>query len=93
MELPRIVIKSGGPWQLESGSYSVRQVDTTEALQESLADGWHLDQYAAQDASRAPAAPSEPTRAELEEKARALGVKFDGRTGDKKLAALIEAAP
>lgn len=30
-----------------------------------------------------------PTRAELEQKAKELGLKFDGRTTDKKLAALI----
>ena len=33
-----------------------------------------------------------PTRAELEEKARELGVKFDGRTGDKLLLRLINEA-
>jgi hypothetical protein len=31
-----------------------------------------------------------PTRAELEAKATELGIKFDGRTRDKKLAQLIE---
>lgn len=31
-----------------------------------------------------------PTRAELEQKAHELGIKFDGRIGDKRLAALIE---
>lgn len=33
-----------------------------------------------------------PTRAELEQKATELGIKFDGRTGDKKLGELIAAA-
>lgn len=32
-----------------------------------------------------------PTRSELEAKAKQLGIKFDGRTGDKKLGQLIEA--
>lgn len=38
-----------------------------------------------------PEAPADapPTRAELEQKAAELGIKFDGRTGDKRLAALI----
>lgn len=31
-----------------------------------------------------------PTRAELETKAKELGIKFDGRTKDKKLGQLIE---
>lgn len=30
-----------------------------------------------------------PTRAELEQKAKELGIKFDGRTSDKKLGELI----
>ena len=34
---------------------------------------------------------TEPTRAELEAKAQELGLKFDGRTGDKKLGQLIQA--
>lgn len=34
---------------------------------------------------------SAPTRAELEQKATELGIKFDGRTSDKKLADLIKA--
>jgi hypothetical protein len=33
-----------------------------------------------------------PTRAELEQMATSLGLPFDGRTSDKKLAKLIEAA-
>lgn len=36
------------------------------------------------------AAESSPTRAELEQKATDLGIKFDGRLGDKKLQALID---
>jgi len=32
-----------------------------------------------------------PTRAELEQKAIELGIKFDGRTGDKRLLMLINA--
>lgn len=33
---------------------------------------------------------SAPTRAELEAKAKELGIRFDGRTGDKKLGQLIQ---
>jgi len=33
-----------------------------------------------------------PTRAELEQKATELGIKFDGRTGDKTLLKRIEEA-
>lgn len=31
-----------------------------------------------------------PTRAEMEAKAKELGIRFDGRTGDKKLGQLIQ---
>jgi hypothetical protein len=95
MEFPRIIYRSGGSWALESGMYSVRQVESAEELQAAQADGWHLDQYAAKaaaDAPAEPAAPAEPTRADLEAQATAKGLKFDGRTTDKKLAAMIAAA-
>jgi hypothetical protein len=37
------------------------------------------------EAADAVADDAPPTREELEEKARELGIKFDGRTGDKLL--------
>ena len=52
-------------------------------------------QEAAKLASESPVKSSDdaaPTRAEMEIKARELGIKFDGRTGDKSLLAKIEAA-
>lgn len=104
MEFPRLVIRAGGVWQLESGMYSVRQVDTREEYDAALSDGWHPDQYAAKAAHEAavaaalapaapaaPEAPAVPTRADLEAEATALGVKFDGRVGDKTLAERIAA--
>lgn len=42
-------------------------------------------------ASEVAKADAPPSRAELEQKAKELGLKFDGRTTDKKLAALIAA--
>lgn len=49
-------------------------------------DGWFLTM---EEAANPPVSDEPPTRDELEEKARELGIKFDGRTTDKKLAALI----
>ena len=43
-------------------------------------------------AQQKPVDESAPTRAELEQKATELGIKFDGRTSDKRLLARIEAA-
>jgi len=42
--------------------------------------------------SAVPADSAEPTRAELEQKATELGIKFDARYGDKTLAKRIQAA-
>lgn len=52
------------------------------------------EQAAAQPAEAAQPVPDDnaaPTREELEAKAKELGIKFDGRTRDKKLGQLIEA--
>jgi hypothetical protein len=103
MEYPRILYRVGTACELESGAYDWAAAKNAEHMAELLADGWHLDQYAAKDAGAEavsewiepePEAPADhpPTRAELEQKATELGLKFDGRTGDKKLSALIAAA-
>lgn len=42
-------------------------------------------------AGQSPAHDAPPTRAELEAKARELGIKFDGRTSEKKLGDQIAA--
>lgn len=92
IDFPRMVYRVGTMVVLESGSYDWRIVSEADWPQ-AQADGWHLDQYAAKDAAQAAAPePDEadpPTREELEQKATELGLKFDGRTGDKRLAALI----
>jgi hypothetical protein len=98
MEFPQLLYRVGTAWTLESGTYDLATAKDAEHMAALLADGWHPDQYAAKAAAEAvpTAAPAEepdddapPTRDELEAKARELGIKFDGRTGDKKLAALI----
>lgn len=99
-EFPRLLYRVGTAWTLESGTYDVTTANDAEHMAALLADGWHPDQYAAKAAADAFAVPTDapaedpdddapPTRDELEAKARELGIKFDGRTGDKKLAALI----
>lgn len=93
-----MVYRSGAMVALESGSYDWRIVSEAEWPH---AQGWHLDQYAAKAAHEATlqdqSAPAvdesaPPTRAELEQKATELGIKFDSRMGDKKLAAKIAEA-
>jgi hypothetical protein len=67
-----------------------------------LADGWHESLVKAVEAFLSPEQSvdnftettddSPVTREELEHKARELGIKFDGRTTDKKLFDKIEEA-
>lgn len=70
-----------------------------EEVPAMLKAGWHpsiADAWASKAAGLTfPAVPSDdapPTREELERKAKELGIKFDGRTGDKRLATLIAEA-
>lgn len=93
MEFPRLVYKGGPATHL--------LVQDEDQLEAALADDWFLtvpeairgvadvkpvevDQAdESNDNTRA------PTRAEMEAKATELGIKFDGRTSDKKLLELI----
>lgn len=84
MEFPILVYRDGGSFQRKGGTYSYKQVNDDEQLQQARADGWFDSLEAAINPESAA-----PTRAELEEKANELGLKFDGRTSDKKLALMI----
>ncbi len=92
MKTPTMVLKYPGPTQLQDGSYDYLIVDEPD-VEAALADGWYRTAAEAKAAGSAPKdepkPDAEPTRAELEQKATELGLKFDGRTTDKKLAALI----
>ena len=56
-----------------------------------LIDAHEVPEYIAQGYQDTPdfTEPSEATREELEQKAKELGIKFDGRTSDAKLNKLI----
>jgi hypothetical protein len=101
MEFPTMLYRGQGPHQRTGGTYAYIGVNDQSAYDEKIKQGWYptLDAAIAafDGAEEEPeAAPidesSPPTRAELEIKARELGIKFDGRTGDKRLALLIEQA-
>jgi hypothetical protein len=76
-----------------------RMVYDVESRDAAIAEGWHDQPWDALDAATAPPMPTPapppedapPTRAELEEKATELGIKFDGRTSDRKLSGDIAA--
>lgn len=94
-EFPTIVYKDVGPYQRRGGTYSTVTVNDQADLDAALAAGCvtHPD-FIGQAPAKA-AAPDDnapPTRAEMEAKATELGIEFTGRTSDKKLLGLIDAA-
>ena len=58
-----------------------------DGYEAALADGWRLGGVV-----EPVSIQKAPSRADLEAKAAEIGLKFDGRTPDKKLAAAIAAA-
>lgn len=95
MEFPRFICRMPGTWKLESGSFEVGTARTAEEYAAKLSEGWFGDQYEAKAAFEAAESdknkPKPPSRAELEAKATELGLKFDGRTSDRKLAEMVSA--
>jgi len=96
--LPTILYRVPGPHFGPPGvTYDYRGIDTQEALEAALADGWHDSLTAAMappapaDDAPAPADDAPVMRAELDQKAEELGIKVDGRWSDKRLIAEIEA--
>jgi hypothetical protein len=91
MKFPGFVYKSPGKMgKVKNKTYDWSPVQNEQELSEKLAKGW----YATRDEAFSPKQPEVnenalPTRAEIEQKARELGIKFDGRTSDKKLLKLI----
>ncbi len=101
MSFPTIVYRTPGPHFGPPGkTYAFLGVANEAEMAKALADGWHPTiEQACEPPAKAPevdsggfADESPPTRAELEQKARELGVSFDGRTTDKRLAERIAAA-
>jgi hypothetical protein len=98
MNFPTFVYKSGrGAGRYKRKKYQYFAVQDEAQRQEMLAKGW----LATRDEALGLVKPkietvtikadyAPPTRAELEQKARELGLKFDGRTSDKKLLKMIE---
>lgn len=101
---PTIVYKPSGPYQRQGGTFDYKGVNTQDELDAAIESGWH-ESFAEMLEPKAkvvetqtpepepePANDAAPTRAELEQKATELGLKFDGRTSDKKLGELIDEA-
>ena len=88
---PRMIYKADGPHKIHGGKFDYCIVVDADELDAALADGWALTTDEANALKAAPVDDAMPTRAELEQKANELEIKFDGRTSDAKLAAKIAA--
>ncbi len=98
MEFPVLVYKDGGTIQRAGGFYSQKTILDDADFALALLDGWFATLPEAIEGKNADVAEddaedlSAPTRAELEQKANELGIRFDGRTTDKGLSARIAEA-
>lgn len=100
MSYPTIYYKTPGPYQGNGCTYGTIGVENEDQAKQLRAQGWFATYPEATEkkaASPAPEVPASddnapPTREELEKKAEELGIKFDGRTSDEKLAKKIEDA-
>lgn len=98
-QFPQMLYRLGGSEPAHGGYFATRIVGDTEELVAALAEGWAESTPDAVAAAAAPPAPppavvaddTPPTRAELEQKAIELGIKFSPRIGDEKLAERIAA--
>ena len=100
-----MLYKAPGPHQIDNRMVDYIIVDMDQD-DEFVAQGWFrtideavaasegvkAEEKAAVAAIEVPADDAPPTRAEMEQKARELGIKFDGRTTDAKLLERIEDA-
>lgn len=105
-QFPTIMYKVPGPHKKpRGGTYATRGAADEIEFKELAALGWHAsyeEAVAAKSADKIVAAAeafedaidevSEPTRDELEQKAKELGLKFNHRTSNKKLAERIAEA-
>lgn len=102
MEFPSLVYKAEGKYIRPHGTYDFVGVNDQQELEQKLSEGWFDSLEAAIEGKSAKAAKAvsepvlddnaPPTREELETKATELGIKFDGRYSDKKIAQMIDEA-
>jgi hypothetical protein len=89
---PRMLYRAGAGAFVDGIECAALVVHSEAEQVEALADGWGFVAHAEPAKPAEPADDAPPTRAELEAKATELGVKFDGRWGDKRLSDAIAAA-
>jgi len=97
MEFPMLVFKDGGTTLRHGGTYSYLLVENEIEYKIALDKGWFAGLLEAIEAVNKPdiriSLPNEdlpPTRAEIESKAKELGIAFHPSIGDNKLLRKIE---
>jgi hypothetical protein len=97
-QFPQMLYHMPGSEPIHGGHFATRIVKDEAERDAAIEEGWHETTPAAKEAHEAQQRgdvkvddSKPPTRAELEQKATDLGIKFDGRTSAKKLTDLIAA--
>lgn len=91
-QFPTLVYKCPGDHEAYGGqTYRYAGIADEAELQTFMANGWFMSlPEAVKGEHSEPVDNSPPTREELEDKAKELGIIFDGRTSDKTLLRRIE---
>jgi hypothetical protein len=98
MEFPRSLFKSPGDQWVGGGSFAIEHVEDMAQYHAAKKAGWFdsvpeaLASWKASLAAPVVADDAPPTRAEMEQQAKKLGIKFDGRTTDAALLRKISEA-
>lgn len=95
MEFPRFVFKNKGPLQRPGGSFDQHLVVSQSEMTAAVKAGWYATLPEAiedKPVEEEHDDNSAPTRAELEAKAKDLGIEFSPKIGDAKLGERIQAA-
>ena len=91
-----IVYRDKGPHQRPNGTYDFRGVNSKAEHAAALKDGWFNSMPEAIEGKHSvvdlPENDSPPTREELEQKAKELGIKFDKKTSNETLTDKINKA-
>jgi hypothetical protein len=97
MDFPRSLFKSPGDQWVGGGSFAIEHVEDLAQYHAAKKAGWFDSVPEALESFRSgkvaePEDNAPPTRAEMEQRAKELGIKFDGRTTDAALLRKISEA-
>lgn len=98
MQFPRSLFKSPGDQWVGGGSFAIEHIEDMAQYHAAKKAGWFdsvpeaLAAWKAGKDATPVADDAPPTRAEMEQQAKTLGIKFDGRTTDSALLRKISEA-